>query len=177
MGTEFGILGPLQVRQSDEPLDLGSLRQRGLLARLIVRAGQPTSTDRLLDELWPDEPPDKARHTLHVYVSRVRAVLGEQRGRLESDATGYRLRIEADELDAARFERAAAAGRATLAAGDADEAAGRLVEALGHWRGPALVEFADEEFARAEAARLDQLRLATLEAVSYTHLTLPTKIV
>lgn len=163
MSTEFAILGPLQVRQAGSVRALGSLRQRGLLARLIVRAGQPLSADRLLDELWPGETPEKARHTLHVYISRVRAVLGAERDRLQSDAIGYRLRFEPDELDATRFEHEAAAGRAALAQGATIEGREQLVQALRRWRGPALAEFVDEDFAVAEATRLEQLRLSTLE--------------
>lgn len=163
MDMEFGILGPLQLLQAGKPRDLGSLRQRGLLARLIVHGGHRISTDRLLDDLWPDEAPDRARHTLHVYISRVRAVLGDERQRLESDAAGYRLHLEPDELDATRFEQAVADGRAARASAAMEETLARLTEALELWRGPALVEFSDEEFAVAEAARLDQLRLATLE--------------
>ena len=163
MATEFGILGELQVVQAGQPRDLGSLRQRSLLARLLVRAGQPISTDRLLEELWPEEVPDKARHTLHVYISRVRAVLGDGRDRLESDTTGYRLRIEPDELDALRFERLSSEGRDALAEDRPEAASEALAAALSLWRGPALVEFADEPFAEAEATRLDQLRLGTQE--------------
>ena len=163
MATEFRILGELQVVQAGQTRDLGSLRQRGLLARLLIRAGQPVTTDRLIEELWPEEVPDKARHTLHVYVSRVRTALGDDRGRLESDTSGYRLRLESDELDAARFERLTSEGRTALAEDRPDAAADALVEALSLWRGPALVEFADEPFAEAEATRLDQLRLVAQE--------------
>ena len=163
MTTEFRILGELQVMQAGQLRDLGSLRQRGLLARLIVRAGQPVSTDRLIEELWPEEVPDKARHTLHVYVSRLRGVLGDDRDRLASDTSGYRLRLGPDELDAARFERLTVEGRAAAAADRPDDAAATLAAALGLWRGPALVEFADEPFAATEATRLDQLRLSALE--------------
>mgnify|MGYP001825449457 CR=1 FL=1 len=163
MATEFRILGEMQVVQSGQPRDLGSLRQRGLLARLIVRAGQPASADHLIDELWPDEVPGKARHTLHVYVSRIRASLGDDRDRLLSDTSGYRLQLEPDEVDASRFERRSAEGRAAYDDGRAADAAETLAAALSLWRGPALVEFADESFAATEATRLDQLRLTALE--------------
>jgi len=163
MATEFGILGELQVVHDGEARELGSLRQRGLLARLLVRAGQPLTTERLIEELWPDEVPETARHTLHVYVSRLRSALGDDRDRLASDVSGYRLRVSSDELDATRFEQLAASGRAALADGRAADAADGLRAALAQWRGPALSEFADEPFAGTEATRLDQLRLVTLE--------------
>ena len=163
MATEFGILGELQVLQDGVPRDLGSLRQRGLLARLLIRAGQPIPTERLIEELWPGEVPDTARHTLHVYISRLRSALGDERTRLAADTSGYRLRIEPEMLDASRFEALAAEGRAALADGDAAAADEHLREALALWRGPALVEFTDEPFASSEATRLEQLRLAALE--------------
>jgi len=163
MATEFGILGELQVMQGGVPRDLGSLRQRSLLARLLIRAGQPISTDRLIEELWPDEVPSTARHTLHVYISRLRTVLGDERDRLVNEASGYRLKVEPELLDASRFEALAAVGREALT--DADPAAAdvHLRAALELWRGPALVEFAEEPFASNEATRLDHLRLTALE--------------
>ena len=163
MATEFGILGELQVMQDEAPRDLGPLRQRRLLARFLIHANQPIPTERLIEELWPDEVPDTARHTLHVYISRLRAVLGDDRERLATDVSGYRLRVEPEVLDASRFEALAADGRGALADGDPAAADGHLSEALALWRGPALVEFADEPFASSEAGRLDQLRLAVLE--------------
>jgi len=163
MATEYGILGELQVTQDGAPRDLGPLLQRSLLARLLIRANQPIPTERLMEELWPDEVPDTARHRLHVHISRLRSVLGDERERLTSEPSGYRLRVEPDALDASRFELLAADGRGELADGDPTAADGHFREALALWRGPALVEFADEPFASSEAARLDQLRLAALE--------------
>ena len=163
MSSDFRILGELQVLLDGRPSELGSRRQRRLLACLILRSGQSISTERLLDDLWPEEAPQTARHALHVYVSRLRTALGSERDRLQSDGIGYRLRLSAEDLDAARFERLVADGRAALAAGDPDAAQATLQGALELWRGPALGEFADEPFAAAEAVRLEQLRLATIE--------------
>lgn len=163
MSSDFGILGELQVLHDGAPRALGSARQRALLARLIIKAGSPISADRLIDELWPDDVPSAVRHTLHVYVSRLRATLGADRARLQSGPSGYRLVIEPDELDASRFERLAAEGRAALAEGHPEVASARLGQALALWRGPALAEFAEEAFASGEAARLEQLRLSALE--------------
>jgi len=163
MASEYRILGELQVLQDGEPRDLGSLRQRALLARLIIKSNRPITADRLIDDLWPTETPSTARHALHVYISRLRTALGAGRSRLQSDPMGYRLLIEPDELDASRFERLASEGRHALAQGEPETATARLGKALGMWRGPALTEFAEESFASGEATRLDQLRLATIE--------------
>jgi predicted ATPase/DNA-binding SARP family transcriptional activator len=160
---EFRILGRLEVVDDADPLDLGSPRQRALLARLLISPSKVVTTDLLVEDLWWGEPPDTARHTLHVYVSRLRKALDAERTRLEHDGQGYRLAVAPDELDSARFERLAAEGRAALGRRDAASAATQLREALDVWRGPALADFADEPFARDEAIRLEQLRQSTLE--------------
>ena len=74
---EFGILGPLRVSSWDGALDLGAPAQRALVAVLLASPGTAVSDDRLVDELWGDGPPPSAHHLLHVYVSRLRALLGE----------------------------------------------------------------------------------------------------
>ena len=160
--TDFGILGALQVVQDGHPADLGSPRQQALLARLLI-ARSVVSADRLIDDLWTNDAPDSARHALHVYVSRLRHVLGSDGDRLERHGSGYRFRVDPAELDAARFEQAAKDGRETRSRGDPKAASTCLNEALGLWRGPALVDFADEPWVREEAARLEELRLTALE--------------
>ncbi len=163
LGTNFRILGTLEVLRDGDRVDLGSPRQRALLARLLISPMEVVTTDRLVEDLWPGEIPETARHVLHVYVSRLRKALGPDRARLDSQGSGYRLAIEPDELDASRFEQLAAEGRAALVRGDPDTASIRLREALSLWRGPALAEFIDEPFARDEAARLEEVRLAAIE--------------
>ena len=162
MATDFGILGELRVLQDGHPADLGPPRQRALLTRLLIG---PTmvSADRLIEDLWAGDPPDSARHVLHVYVSRLRRTLGDDGARLERQGSGYRLRFEADELDARQFENLVGQARSAKARGDVKAASEQLRSALELWRGPALVEFTDEAFAREEAARLEELRVAAIE--------------
>lgn len=163
MAFDFRILGELEVLKDGKLVSLGSPRQRALLARLLVDAGEVVSTDRLVEDLWEGEVPDTARHTLHVYVSRLRKAIGPHGARLERQGKGYRLAIEPEELDAVRFERLATEGRASLARRDAEGARTQLEEALSLWRGAPLVEFADEAFAREEAMRLQEIRVTALE--------------
>jgi DNA-binding SARP family transcriptional activator len=147
---EFRILGPVEVLADDRPIPLGGARQRALLAILLTRANEVVSTDRLIDELWGETPPRTALNTLQYYVSQLRKLLGADR--IVTQPPGYIIRVGTDELDLARFERLL------------EEGGGEPVrEALALWRGPALADFAYEEFAQAEAARLDELRLAALE--------------
>ena len=163
MGSDFRILGELEVLHNGDPVSLGSPRQRAVLARLLINAGETVSTDTLIDDLWGDEAAETAKHTLHVYVSRLRNALGPDRDRLIRQGAGYRMNVEQDELDSSRFSHLSRQGREALARDDVLMAHDVLEEALSLWRGPALADFTDEEFARDEAIRLNELRLATLE--------------
>jgi peptide/nickel transport system substrate-binding protein len=158
---EFRVLGPFEVSEGGRPLDVGSGKQRALLALLLLRAGQVVSTDGLIDALWGERPPPSAPNSVHIYVSRLRRALGN--GRLETRGHGYLLRLGPQELDLGRFERLLVEGRELLAGGDATRAAETLRAALSLWRGPPLSDFASEPFAQIEIARLEELHQAALE--------------
>jgi DNA-binding SARP family transcriptional activator len=165
----FLVLGPLEIVAGDRVLQVSAPRQRALLASLVLRANQPVPVERLVGELWGDDPPDKARVALRMAVVRLRRLLaasdpdGGQGARLVTSAGGYLLQIDPDQVDAFRFERMAASGRAALAEGDAEEAARRLGAALALWRGPALAGVLATTVVAAEAERLELLRLGALE--------------
>lgn len=166
---EFRVLGPLEVHQNGESLPLGGLKQRGLLAILLLNANRVVSTDRLIDELWGGEAPETAQKALQVHVSQLRKLLeperrpGQSGELLKTRSPGYLLELEPEQLDLGRFERLAAEGREALAAEDPEAAATKLREALSLWRGPPLAEFAYADFTQREIARLDEVRLAALE--------------
>ena len=140
---EFGILGPLRVSSGDGALDLGAPAQRALVAVLLASPGTAVSDDRLVDELWGDGPPPSAHHLLHVYVSRLRALLGEPADgqRIVRSGSGYALRVEPDELDAQRFEACDRGGpgahRPRPGGGRSDPGAGDAAVAGSPVRGPA----------------------------------------
>ncbi|HJY61899.1 MAG TPA: alpha/beta fold hydrolase, partial [Streptosporangiaceae bacterium] len=163
---EFGVLGPLEVTAGGQSLALAGARTRAVLALLLVRANQVVSSDRLLEELWPGQPADRATDSLQVRLSELRKALRSagEADRLATRSPGYLLRVEPGELDALRFEQLAAEGGAALAAGDAATAAQRFDQALGLWRGPALAGLDAVPSARAEAGRLEEQRLAALES-------------
>jgi predicted ATPase/DNA-binding SARP family transcriptional activator len=158
---DYLVLGPLEVRDGQESLPLAGAKQRALLALLLLNANRVVSRDRLIGELWGDEPPATAVTSLQVYVSRLRKLLPAET--LLTRPPGYLLAVEPDELDLRRFERLLAEGHEALAGGDAERAAVVLHEALELWRGPALAEFAFEPFAQAEIGRLEDLRLSAVE--------------
>ena len=158
---EFRVLGSLEVVDHDGPVALGAPKQRALLAVLLLHRGEPVSTDRLIDEIWGEQPPASATKLVQGYVSNMRKALGD--GQLVTQGRGYLLRIEPGQTDVDRFEALAAEGRRALERGDALTAAAVLREALALWRGPPLSDFAYEPFAQPEIARLEEARLVVLE--------------
>jgi WD40 repeat protein/serine/threonine protein kinase len=157
---EFRILGPLEVTDGDGPRPLGGPKQRTVLAHLVLRANQAMDSDRLIGEVWADEPPPAARSTLRGYLSHLRKALGPYR--VEHRSGGYLLRAEPSAIDAVRFEALVDEGRAIRTA-DPATAVQILERALGLWRGPALADLTDQASLQPEIARLEELRLAALE--------------
>ena len=162
---EFLILGPLEARVGGRKLPLGGVKQRSLLAMLLLHAGEPVSSDRLIEALWPGSGRRDSAKALSMAVARLRRVLepasaGDGYRVLVTRPPGYELRIGPDELDLHRFERLLATARS---ARDPGAAARTLREALGLWRGPPLADLAYEPFCQAEIARLEELRLMALE--------------
>jgi predicted ATPase/DNA-binding SARP family transcriptional activator/class 3 adenylate cyclase len=157
----FAILGPLVVVDDQGREVALRLKQRAVLAVLLLHAGEVVSSDRLIDELWGEHAPATAAKTVHVYISQLRKALGEDA--LLTRARGYALQTERIETDVDEFRSLAADGHRALSIGDARGAAERLREALALWRGPALVDFAYEPFAQDEISRLDEARLAAVE--------------
>src|SRR3954469_3484904 len=108
---EFGVLGPLEVRDGGRLGDLGGLKQRAVLAVLLINANQVVSLDRMIDELWGDEPPSRAAGSLQAYVSNLRRALEPARAPrtpatvLVSQAPGYAVRVEPQQIDAVRFNQ------------------------------------------------------------------------
>jgi predicted ATPase/DNA-binding SARP family transcriptional activator len=161
----FGVLGPLAVWTADgEPVPVPGLKVRALLAVLLVHEGRPAPAARLIDALWGEHLPGDPAGTLSGKVTQLRRALerAEPGGRqlVASPPPGYRLRIDADAVDAHRFRALTARARETA---DPRARAGLLADALALWRGPAFADFADEPFARTAAARLTEERLAALE--------------
>ncbi|MFD4876528.1 BTAD domain-containing putative transcriptional regulator [Streptomyces sp. NPDC058420] len=153
------VLGPIGADIDGVPVHLGGPRQRAVLALLLANRGRVLPVDQLIDRIWRGRPPVKAAASLHVYVSNLRRVLEPGRkprapaGVLVSAAPGYAVRLPEDAVDAWRFEAAVRRARSV----SPGEARHLLEGALGWWQGAAYGEWGDEEWARAEAARLDEL--------------------
>jgi predicted ATPase/DNA-binding SARP family transcriptional activator len=164
--VRVGVLGPLEVTDAAGRLvHVGGQRVRALLILLALDAGRVVSARSLIERLWAAERPADASNALQSLVSRLRVALrqaGLPAAVLESSAVGYRLAVPAEAVDALAFQARARAGREALAGGDVAAAARLLRVALACWRGPALADVAGEEFAAVPAARLAELRDATL---------------
>ena len=165
----FGILGPLEVRRSGRAVPLGGPRQRAVLAVLLLQANRVVSADRLVEDVWAGHAPEASLTSLQTYVFHLRRALepGRPRGGaaevLATRDRGYLLQVSPERLDAAVFEDGLAAGLAALEAGRHSQAREGLGRALGLWRGPVLADLSDYAFIQAEAARLEELRLAAWE--------------
>lgn len=159
------MLGPLTIRIDAKTVDLGALKQRALLIHLLLRVGETVSVDRLVDALWEHDPPPQARATLRSYVSSLRRALvtAGKESVVVTQGSGYGLQVDADAIDAVRFERLVGAARTHLSAGELDPALAAVDEALGLWRGEALADVADLAFATGERTRLEELRLSAQE--------------
>jgi WD40 repeat protein/DNA-binding SARP family transcriptional activator len=162
---DFRILGPLEALEEGHPVALGGGRQRALLAVFLLHPNETLSTDRLIDELWGEDPPSAAAKTVQVRISRLRkALAGDRRNELlVTRDRGYELHVDPGGLDSQRFERLAAEGRAELAAGEPGRALAAFEEALSLWRGDPLADLGYEQFAQLEIARLRDLRDAARE--------------
>ncbi|MEV6399568.1 BTAD domain-containing putative transcriptional regulator [Streptomyces sp. NPDC051907] len=157
------LLGSVQAYADDaSPIAVGGVRLRMLLARLALEAGRAVSVDGLVDGLWGEDPPADAANALQALVSRLRKAL-RGAGAIESAAGGYRLSVQAEDVDAHRFEELAGQGRRELAAGRFDEAASALGAALALWQGAALADVLEAPFAGSAAARLEEVRAAAAE--------------
>ncbi|MGI5287294.1 BTAD domain-containing putative transcriptional regulator [Nonomuraea polychroma] len=165
----FGVLGPLVARGADgEPVRVVETKVRALLADLLIHAGRTVSADRLIEDLWGERPPVNAPAALRVKVSQLRRVLGD-RELVVYRAPGYVLRVEPDAVDAGRFETLLERAQH---ADDVRERLSLLREALDLWRGGAYAEFADEPFAQAAVARLEEQRLVAVEHLAEARLEL-----
>ena len=172
---DFHILGSLEVVDGGRVVAVGGSKQQALLAVLLLHPNETLSTDRLIEELWGDRPPATAAKTLQVHVSRLRKALAHGNGAdgvLHTRDRGYQFKLDPERLDAYRFERLIADGRAELTGGRADRAAELLERALALWRGPPLGDFAYEPFAQSEAARLGELRIGAIEELTDAKLAL-----
>jgi len=178
-----GVLGPVEVRVGNQPIDLGTPRQRAIVAALAISHGRPVTTDGLVERVWGPTPPKGVVATLHSYIGTLRRALEPDRGPREpatvlvTEGDGYALRTPSEERDDTRLEAAVARARECLkvvpdhlrpviATTHADEVAAcarALDEVLASWRGEPYPELGADLDTEAERTRLRGLRTAAQE--------------
>ncbi len=171
---QFEILGPPRVMVDDDPLPLGSPQQQKLLALLLVSPNRAISTDRLVDELWRDDPPPSARHLVQVYVSRLRNLLGsdDEGSRISHQNDGYLVRVRPDDVDALSLSSRVRSARALLAT-DPAGAARELQAIVALRRGPPFGHLADDcPTLQAEAVRFEESHLEAVTCLAEARLEL-----
>ncbi|MDN5804878.1 MAG: winged helix-turn-helix domain-containing protein, partial [Microlunatus sp.] len=164
MTMHLRVLGSVELAEPNAPVDPLPARLRRLLAGLLIHADTVVSVDALADIVWGDAIPKHPPASLHNLVARLRkrlAAAGAEAS-LATRPPGYCLQIAHADFDASQFEDLVGAARRTRGAGRdsdrTDQVAGLIDRALNLWRGTAYSEFCDEDFARAESARLVELR-------------------
>ncbi|MFG6199955.1 BTAD domain-containing putative transcriptional regulator [Nonomuraea sp. JJY05] len=167
---DFRLLGPLEVLDAQgRPVELGTRKQRAVLAMLALEPGRIVSLDRLIDELWSGEPPSSAMGSLQVYIAKLRKALEPDRpprtpaAVLVTREPGYLLSVPPGQVDLIRFSTWAEDGSRALGLGEHAMALRHLDRALATWRGEPLAEFAGYGFAQPVAARLGELRATAME--------------
>src|SRR5438105_5570712 len=161
--VDIRVLGPLSVAVDGRTVAIGSPKQRAVLAMLVLQ--RRVSLDALAKELWRETPRASVAATVHTLVSRLRRTLVAAGSGLTISADGgvYVMDAEPDQVDVHRFHELAAQGRAAREVGSPADAARCFRQALALWRGPALADLVDRDFARVAAVRLDEARLDVAE--------------
>ncbi|WP_054046653.1 AfsR/SARP family transcriptional regulator [Alloactinosynnema sp. L-07] len=158
--VQVKILGPLEVVASGRPVPLGGAKPQALLAALLLESGRVVSVGRLIEVIWPGEPPATARSVIQTYVKTLRRALTEHGidDLIVTRPPGYTVNLPEDTLDLDVFHGLLDQGRRASTPRTTSDL---LDAALALWRGPALDGLG--ETLTGEAARLDELRLTATE--------------
>jgi DNA-binding SARP family transcriptional activator len=163
LSVDFGLLGPLVVRDGTRHVPVSAPRQRVLLAALLLSAERVVSLDALADTLWEGPPPTGARGALHSAVQRLRSTLGPA-AQIVTQPPGYLIKVGGGEFDVRDFGILAARGNAAAVTGDWAQAAGLLRKALGLWRGEPLADVPSRRLRDREVPPIEDQRLQALVA-------------
>ncbi len=180
------LLGPVLARTNDGDVDLGGTKQRAVFALLALQAGRVVPMDRLIDDLWHEDPPAQATVTLRAYISRLRRALEAVRAdhetqpvEIRTQPPGWILEIPRADVDLIDFHERLARVRALLSANeqqmnaaDLRDCCDQLVAALGLWRGDPLADLRLLGVAGEEATRAQDARAAAVELLLETRLRL-----
>ena len=161
--VDIRLLGSMEVEADDGgPLRVQGAKLRALLAILALECGRVVPTDRLIEDLWHDDPPPGVANALQGLMSKLRRALGSA-DIVSMRPPGYVLVIDEENVDVHRLDRGVAEARAAAGRGDLEDAIAHFAEAESLWRGPALADFVYDDFAQPHIIRLDEVRLSVIE--------------
>ncbi|RJQ78998.1 SARP family transcriptional regulator [Pseudonocardiaceae bacterium YIM PH 21723] len=103
MNVTFAVLGDIEIRHRGGSTDAGHHRQRCVLAAMLADVNRTVSTEQLIDRVWADRPPQRARRTLAAYACRLRPLLIDTGASILGGHHGYRLVTEPLSIDAHLF--------------------------------------------------------------------------
>lgn len=172
--VEIHLLGPLQVTSEDGTVAVGGPRLRTILGLLALRVPNVVSRNALVDGVWDTAPPASAAQTLRAHIAHLRRglVAGGAGALIATRPPGYTLAVPAEWVDVHCFEVLVGRGHAAASAGSAETATAYLRKALGLWRGDVLADCVTGQWAQAEVARLQEMRLYAIEELLTAELTL-----
>ncbi len=161
---KFRILGPLEILDGSERLELGGARQQIVVATLLLSANRVVTMDRLLEAIYGEDLPPTARSQAQIAISSLRRLFASYTSDtvISTHAHGYVLQIESGQLDSQQFDELVATARAAREASQPDQAVASYRDALRLWRGPAF-DGIDSQLIRVAASRLDEQRISTNE--------------
>ncbi|SCG81605.1 AfsR/SARP family transcriptional regulator [Micromonospora rifamycinica] len=154
------LLGPIAAYCPDGSIPLGGSKPRAILAALVLEQGRVVPVSRLVDVVWPDDPPASARALVQTYVSSLRKAFARHGFPhvIDRHPPGYRIRLDKAMVDADVFTELVNEGQELARAGDCDQAADLFHKAISLCHGPALSGLDSAPLAAA-ARRLDELLL------------------
>ena len=175
---EFNVLGPLEVTDGTQVMDLRGPRQKALLAVLLLHRNRVVSSELLIDRVWQGRPPRAAERTLRSDISRLRQKVDPEhrsrgdRGVLITKKPGYMLRVEPSQLDFVKFQLLMDEGQEAFKEGDARRAVEALEAGLALWRGSPFqgCEYCDPD--GGTTMRLNELGLIAREELMGARLAL-----
>lgn len=163
--TKFRILGPVEFHDGENWVPIKAAKQRTLMAVLLLNANHLVPAQQLHSELWSDGLSSHVGGLLAGCVWRLRAAIGDSAGKtLLTRPAGYQLVVPSGRLDLHEYESLVASGRMQRASGNLVEAMDSFSAALELWRGSPLADVALTSSTMAESARLEESRLAVMEA-------------
>jgi DNA-binding SARP family transcriptional activator len=164
---EFRVLGPVEFWAAGKQRDLGSAKERCMLAVLLLARGKPVPVETLIERVWGDTSPSEVRQSLHTDISRLRRRLrineSPNEAVIRAKSHTYALEVDPETVDVFRFQALRDQATSILQSGDPREAATLLRRAEGLWRSTPLSGLSGSWVEQTRAALDSDYRALALE--------------